>query len=198
LVFIDLAETASDEHANAQVLHSVQAILEKTPIAAIPPDLLPPADLATLALEEEKESAASPASDDGTEHARLLGIYTGQIQARVERIWRRPRLPVNENATARPENADEPFRCQVQIVQDMRGYVQEVLLPNCNGTVAWQRSLVIAIQQASPLPAPPSPSVFTPSIGLIFIGIPYVPGATEEDYESAIIKTAQTVNADRR
>lgn len=184
LVFIDLPKATSTDHLNAQVLHSMRAILEKTPIAVTPPEPLPPPDFATLLLEGETESEASVASADGAEHARLLGIYTGQIQARVERVWRRPRSPVNEDATpTRAVNADEPFRCQVQIVQDARGYVQEVLLPNCNGSVVWQRSLVMAIKQSSPLPAPPSPTVFSHSVTLNFNGCTYNAGSSEQEYE---------------
>jgi hypothetical protein len=199
LVLIDLPKTANTDHLNVQALRSNRAVLEKTPIAVIPPDLPPPADFETLVLEEKEASDASVETGDATERARLLGIYTGQIQARVERVWRRPRSSVNEhlglNSSA---DADESFQCQVQIIQDTKGYVQEVLLPNCNGTVAWQRSLVLAIQQASPLPAPPSPTVFTNSIGLSFVGVPYVAGIPEEDYESALTKTAQTAIGDRR
>ena len=199
LVFISLPNTATADHLNIQTLRSDRAALAKNPISAVSPDLPPPADFETLALEEENASEATVEIGDGTERARLVGIYTGQIQARVERVWRRPRSSVNEQASPKTAaDTDESFQCQVQIVQDVRGYVQEVLLPNCNGTVAWQRSLVIAIQQASPLPAPPSPTVFTHSIALNFVGVPYVIGAPEEDYESALIKTAQTAIGDRR
>jgi hypothetical protein len=194
LVFVD-PKTVSTDHVNDQVLTSVRAILEKTPITVTPPDpsLLP--HLETLALKEEKSLASSVDSGDGTERARLFGIYIGQIQARVERIWRRPRSPITERA--RLENAlitDESFQCRVQIVQDAKGYVQEVLLPRCNGSTAWQRSLVLAIQQASPLPAPPSPTVFSHSIALNFVGLPYIAGAPEDDYEIVPIRTVQTLS----
>ena len=119
-------------------------------------------------------------------------MYTGQIQARVERIWRRPRTPVTEaagNNTA--GDAGESFQCQVQIVQDATGNVEEILLPRCNGTPAWQRSLVLAIQLASPLPAPPSATVFSHSVTLDFLGLPYVAGSPEDDYEILPIKTMQ-------
>jgi hypothetical protein len=77
----------------------------------------------------------------------------------------------------------ESFQCEAQIVQDNSGYVEEILLPRCNGSRAWQNSLVTAIRQASPLPAPPSASVFSRSITLSFIGIPYYRGASDDEYE---------------
>jgi outer membrane biosynthesis protein TonB len=138
----------------------------------------------TLALSENPASKPAAAGGDGAEQARLFGIYTGQIQARIDRVWRRPRAPLNDDTT--PANTDasgDSFRCEAQIVQDARGNVQEILLPRCNGSAAWQRSLVLAIQQASPLPAPPSIKVFTQSITLNFLGLPYVQGASSEEYE---------------
>jgi hypothetical protein len=115
----------------------------------------------------------------------LVGIYSGQIQARVERIWLRPRTSVKEESVStKASNSIDYFRCQAQIVQDPRGNVQETLLPNCHGSIAWQRSLVIAIQQASPLPAPPSPTVFSRTLTLEFVGYPYTVGAPEDEYET--------------
>ena len=71
----------------------------------------------------------------------------------------------------------------MQIVQDENGNVQEILLPNCNGSIAWQRSLVSAIRQASPLPAPPNINVFSRTVSLNFVGYGYAAGASEDDYE---------------
>ena len=192
LVFVDLSGTVSTDHVNDQALTSLRMTAEKIPITLTLPDLSPPRDLQTLALEEEKPSAPSVDGGDGIERACLFGIYTGQIRARVERVWRRPRSPVSDPiSSTNTVNTDESFQCQVQIVQDVKGYVQEVLLPNCNGSVAWQRSLVLAIRQASPLPAPPSPSVFSHSIPISFIALPYVVGAPEDDYETVLAKTVQ-------
>jgi hypothetical protein len=141
-------------------------------------------NIETLALSEDSASSSATQSDDAEEKARLFGIYNGQIQARIARVWRRPRTPVNESAVdQKPADTDGSFQCEAQIVQDVRGNVQEILLPRCNGSAAWQRSLVLAIQQASPLPAPPSTKVFTQSITLNFIGLPYIQGASNEEYE---------------
>jgi hypothetical protein len=117
--------------------------------------------------------------------AHLVGIYSGQIRARVERIWRRPRTPVSEagGTTGRPNVTSESFQCQVTIVQDSMGWVQETQLLDCNGSIAWQQSLVRAINQASPLPAPPDPKVFTRTVTLNFVGFEFGPGMNADDYE---------------
>jgi hypothetical protein len=44
--------------------------------------------------------------------------------------------------------------------------VKEISLERCNGNFRWRMSLVHAIESASPPPAPPDPSVFTPVIHL--------------------------------
>jgi len=153
----------------------------KSPVKIDPPEFL---NIETLALSEEQASKAATDTTDGAEQSRLFGIYTGQIQARIERVWRRPRTPVNEGTVSTATaDAGESFQCEVQIVQDDRGNVQEILLPRCNGSAAWQRSLVLAIRQASPLPAPPSAGVFSQSIALNFLGLSFIAGAPEDDYE---------------
>jgi hypothetical protein len=54
---------------------------------------------------------------------------------------------------------------------------------DCNGSVAWQQSLVTAILVASPLPAPPSPTVFSHAVTMTFAGQVYSPGSPADDYE---------------
>jgi hypothetical protein len=139
--------------------------------------------LETLALSEDQHPSAIADGADGAEKARLLGIYTGQIHARIARVWRRPRTPVNEDTTGVGDSGS--FQCEAQIVQDARGNVQEVMLPRCNGSPAWRNSLVLAIRYASPLPAPPSEKIFSASITLNFIGLNYFAGAPDDDYEPA-------------
>jgi hypothetical protein len=160
----------------------------KSSINVDPPALL---NLETLALSEDQLSKSASDGGDDAEPARLSGIYTGQIQARIGRIWRRPRTPVSEVSDEKLAMVDS-FQCEAQIVQDIKGNVQEILLPRCNGSPAWQHSLVLAIQQASPLPAPPSAKVFSQSISLNFVGIPYAPGSVEEEYELAPRKVARS------
>jgi hypothetical protein len=199
LVFIDAPKTAKATDEIHDALASVRAAIKDRPIPVTHPDPSPPRDIEILALSEDKDSESSVNTGDGAERARLFGIYSGQIQARIERVWRRPRTPVNDGSdSTKTTNSVEYFLCQAQIVQDSIGNVQEILLPNCNGSAAWQRSLVLAIQQASPLPAPPSPTVFSRAITLDFVGYTYIAGAPDDDYETATIKTAQAPIGHRR
>jgi TonB C terminal len=190
LVLIDLVSSSAGKvHDDLPVFAG--AAITMTPIPKIHPDPLPLLDLGTIALSDDQEAAPPIDGGDGNERARLVGIYSNQMKARVERIWLRPRTPVNEESNdSKSANRVEYFQCQVQVVQDPRGNVQEVLLPSCNGTATWRRSLVVAIQQASPLPAPPSPTVFSRTVTLNFVAYPYHSGGSEDDYEPALAHTA--------
>jgi hypothetical protein len=193
LVLVTLPTPANSNQAVTQYVLSSPPDLSKmkikSPINVDPPAL---ADLETLALSEDLASDSRAQGGDAAEQARLFGIYIGQIQARIDRVWRRPRTPINEEKSPAPTtDIGDSFLCQVQIVQDSAGNVQEILLPRCNGSAAWQRSLVRAIQQASPLPAPPSAKVFTHSISLQFVGLPYVSGSSPDEYEFEPRKVAR-------
>jgi hypothetical protein len=184
LELITIPTTASSQQATIKNIVSSLPDLSKLKIKS-PVNIDPPAflNIETLALSDnDQASSASNGSGEDSEKARLLGIYTGQIQARIDRVWRRPRTPVNEDTKSTTAVGDS-FQCEAQIVQDATGNVQEILLPRCNGSAAWRRSLVLAIQQASPLPAPPDAKVFSRSIALNFIGISYVAGSAEDEYE---------------
>ncbi len=114
-------------------------------------DLEPAAllDNEILQLDDVQPSQSAGDAVSAAEQPRLFDIYSGQIRARVERIWRRPRTPVEQlPARADGNSRGKPFKCQVQVVQDATGNIQEVRLARCNGSAAWRRSLVIAVQQS--------------------------------------------------
>jgi hypothetical protein len=134
---------------------------------------------------EPARSVSTPAPDAAVRSA-MYGRYVGQIDARIERAWLRPRTAIGATT----------FVCIVRIDQDSRGTVQEVTLEQCNGDERWQRSLVSAIESASPLPAPPDPAVFTRTVHLSFQSDPYSPGAPEDAYEP-LSAAAQIGAADR-
>jgi len=123
--------------------------------------IAPTAHLAVLAAnfpDEMPGNLAPSAPNDGDASARVFGEYMGQINARIDRVWTRPQTPIGAAS----------FLCQVSIEQDATGKVGEVTLEHCNGSPRWQRSLIDAIDSASPLPAPADPSVFSRSIHLTF------------------------------
>jgi hypothetical protein len=157
------------------------------------PHILIPAD----APDQETAGLPSDSSDAAVAHA--VGIYSGQIHARIERIWRRPRTPISvgDEKISREGSSTEAFQCVVTIVQDATGRVEGTDLLNCNGSSAWQESLVRAINQASPLPAPPNPKVFIRSITLQFIGFTYALGAEADAYEQSNTAAARLAPATR-
>jgi hypothetical protein len=141
----------------------------KLAIPLVMPDQPSVIDLPGTNTDAENSEHAVSDPGDAELRARMFGRYTGQIRARIERAWERPRSPVSEPPARPSANALEPniFVCQVEIRQDEKGNVQEVLLLACNGTEAWRHSLVVAINQSSPLPAPPIATVFERAITMI-------------------------------
>jgi len=142
--------------------------VDKGPVA-IPDRIVPPAVPSTN--EEGDEGSAT--TEDTREYALMAGRYLGQITARIERAWTRPRTPVVEGL----------FACRVRLTQDPRGAVQGIDLVRCNGDGSWKRSLVSAIESASPLPAPPDPKVFAHVVTLELRSLPYAAGASADGFE---------------
>jgi len=189
LVLLEPIEPAAAATSLFDEFAAADAAPLETPVSAV--DLNP----VMLALGVDAD-AGSPTEVAGTSgdmaaSARLVGIYTAQMQARIERLWRRPRTPVSDKQAA----ADGVFHCQARVVQDSQGNVEEVRLPHCNGSAAWQRSLVMAIEEASPLPAPPDPKVFSRWVRLRFTGYPYRPGSPAAGYEVAVPLVARSAAA---
>ncbi len=135
---------------------------------------------------DDRASTVPAVAPDAALRSAMYGRYVGQIDARVERAWLRPRTAIGATT----------FVCIVRIDQDSRGAVQEVTLEQCNGDERWQRSLVSAIESASPLPAPPDPAVFTPILHLSFQSEGYSPSAPQDAYEPVSV-AAQISAADR-
>jgi len=125
------------------------------PIRLLSPDPspAPPSSVASLDRSDPAEAAGDP-----LQHALLYGRYLGQIQARIERAWLRPRTEIGA-----PE-----FSCRARIEQDRHGEVLDIRLDYCNGAERWQRSLMAAIRTASPLPAPTDESVYVDRLWLTF------------------------------
>ena len=124
-------------------------------------------------LDESDEQIASEADGDQSGHSLMFGRYMGQISARVERAWLRPRIVPKEGS----------FACRVQIQQDRRGMVLEVTLERCSEDLQWQASLVKAIEGAAPLPAPPDAAVFSNLLTLEFNSDAYVAGMSDQGFE---------------
>jgi hypothetical protein len=193
LILIEMPTGDAESKPMFEDLASAGAAPKSLVVTILSADPLPHVEIPPDSDDHPFAPTQSREIGDPAARALLFGRYTGQIQARIERAWRRPRSPVTEGvptdgadqsdgATANTV-ADTGFRCEVRIIQDANGTVQEVQMLNCNGSVSWQHSLVGAIFAASPLPSPPSPTVFTPSLVMLFSGQSYSSAASPDDYE---------------
>jgi len=192
LVLLDLPRASMTDEPLQEELASRGLAPPNTQLSLISPDSTPHVDIPPEKSDEPESSEAAIDSGDPASRAVLFGRYTGQINARIERAWRRPRSPVNTDGTSFPESVlhtsgvppiEDTFRCQVRIIQDGRGVVQEIQVLSCNGSVAWQHSLIVAVLAASPLPAPPSPTVFSTALTMTFEGHAYTSGSVADEYE---------------
>jgi hypothetical protein len=93
LVLISLPTMVVSNQATAQnpvtSIPDLKKIKIKSPVDVDPPAVL---NIEALALSEDEVSKPTNGSGDGAELAGLFGIYTGQIEARIARVWRRPGL----------------------------------------------------------------------------------------------------------
>ena len=126
-------------------------------------------------IDTRLDNPALEADGDENGHALMYGRYMAQVSARIQRAWIRPRSPVEGGS----------FTCRVRIAQSMSGAVQEVTLQQCNRDLRWQSSLVQAIQSASPLPAPPDPSVFSNLLSMELDSDEFHTGSRDDGYEPA-------------
>ena len=173
LVFIEEPDTGS-EHAHesdylASLLPDPGAVLALVGM----PDLPTTTAVGQLDDRLEESGTVNPNANSDPGQAMMFGRYVGQIDARIDRAWIRPRSSI----------AAGLFDCRVKIVQERSGMVEEIEIVRCNGDIRWQTSLVRAIQSASPLPAPPDPKVFSRTLTLDFTSLPFSPSASSEGFE---------------
>jgi TonB C terminal len=180
LIFINEPQVAQPSTPPPEkVASSGRDIADLVSVASL--ESLPAAPLMKIDARDDPNLPTPEPTDDQSERALLFGRYMNQITARIERAWERPRTPIG----------DELFRCQVRIRQDGEGNVREVMIEQCNGDTRWQQSLVQAIQMASPLPAPPTPAVFTEGLSLVFHAEPFRVGGSEQGYEPKAVQVAE-------
>ena len=111
----------------------------------------------------EAEAAAARQAELDAESERLATMqanakaaYMFAVQSRIMNRW------------ARPASASVGMECVAHIPQLPGGEVVSVRIGECNGDSAVRQSIVAAINNASPLPAPQDPSVFEREIRLTF------------------------------
>ena len=107
----------------------------------------------------ESDLARQLAAEDHRQGAVTNGQldrYRAELRARIERAWNRP------------PSAHPGLRCEVRVTQVPGGTVTDVRIGACNGDAAVQQSITNAVLRASPLPAPPDPSLFERILNLVF------------------------------
>jgi len=129
----------------------------------------------TLDAKDDSLDSASAVASSGDQHeyALMAGRYLGQITARIERAWVKPKDPIEGGI----------FACRVRITQDQMGGIQRIVLSRCNGDERWQASLLSAIKTSSPLPGAPDPSVFARVLTFELNSAQYVDGGSAEGFE---------------
>jgi len=171
---IDTAETFIEPRIKSPGIK-----LEEPVLALVSLDPSPPSDPKSDKAEETDTSNAAAGDPAGS--AALFGRYMGQVAARIERAWMRPRSAI----------AGDIFTCRVRVSQDRAGNVLSMQLQDCGNDDVWRKSLTSAILRASPLSAPPEPWLFTSTITLNFSADQYVAGQTPEyNYEPAPVRVA--------
>jgi hypothetical protein len=97
LIVVQPTEAKNSKDSLFEEFISRGAVLKEMPIALMSPDPTPALGLQQEQLSDSSDAESPANSGDPAGQARLFGIYSGQIQARIERAWRRPRTPVNED-----------------------------------------------------------------------------------------------------
>jgi hypothetical protein len=173
--WVEITESTSDEDFGETGFRLPELALQPVMVEAPSVPLL-----SDLGLEAAAQAAASGPPE--FESAALSRLYLGQIDARIERAWLRPRSHIGSRA----------FSCKARIDQDEQGNVHDIALIRCNGSARWQQSLVQAIRAASPLPAPPDPHIFKRIITMHFQAQPYSATDNPDLYEPGTLRDELT------
>ncbi|NNF51437.1 MAG: cell envelope integrity protein TolA [Gammaproteobacteria bacterium] len=106
---------------------------------------------ALLVAQLEEEERRLTASKSG-----LREQYALLIKQKIERNWNRP------------GSAEAGLECEVSVTQLPSLEVVDVRVGKCNGDAVTVDSIEKAVLKASPLPAPPDPSLFERKLTIIF------------------------------
>ncbi|HSG96779.1 MAG TPA: cell envelope integrity protein TolA [Woeseiaceae bacterium] len=101
-------------------------------------------------MEEEERQAEIDAEARrlAAENSPEMAVYQNMIAQKIQRSW------------AMPASATEDTVCVVRVSQTRTGDVIDANIVSCNGDEALRRSVLAAVNKASPLPEPPNPDLF--------------------------------------
>ncbi|HXO64306.1 MAG TPA: cell envelope integrity protein TolA [Steroidobacteraceae bacterium] len=102
----------------------------------------------SAALADLQRSLAAEEHADSVRSSGALASWQAAIAAKITRAW------------LRPPTAKAGIDCMLNVTQVPGGEVTEVSIGECNGDQAVRESIQAAVYRASPLPAPPDPSLF--------------------------------------
>jgi len=109
------------------------------------------AEMRQQMLEEERRLEKQSA-----ENQKLLSQYLYQIQKKVEINW------------SAPASMTSGWACEVLVVQNRFGEVQNVRTKQCSGSDAFKSTVERAVRKASPLPEAPNNDVFDKEVSFTF------------------------------
>jgi colicin import membrane protein len=147
------AEKAAAEKAAAQKAAAEKAAAEKA--AAQKASQAQAADQ-NAALADLQRSLAAEEHADTVRSSGALASWQSAIAAKITRAW------------LRPPTAKAGIDCMLNVTQVPGGEVTEVSIGECNGDQAVRESIEAAVYRASPLPAPPDPSLFDRNLKIRF------------------------------
>lgn len=160
MILLDLSAIDSSDSDDSQAPSSAEELAISDDVSGLVLAASQPIPPREIQIEDDagEDDESAEAAGDPKGQAQLFGKYTGQISARVERMWVRPNVPLDGGR----------FDCSARVGQDRQGKVLSVSLQDCSASEAWRHSLTSAILQASPLSAPPEPLPFAEILTLNF------------------------------
>lgn len=105
------------------------------------------AEQRAMAIADEERRLAENSSTE-------MAVYQTMIYQHIRRRW------------AVPASMGDDDLCVVDVEQDRSGYVRDVTIVSCPNDEAVRRSIIAAIENASPLPSPPTPNLFRAQLRL--------------------------------
>ena len=105
------------------------------------------ADNAARRRQLQAEIAAEEKAQDA-QMSSLLAQWKALMISKIHNNW------------TPPPNTPDNLSCIVMVTQVTGGTVTDAKVPTCNGDDAVVQSIITAVYKASPLPAPPDPSLF--------------------------------------
>jgi colicin import membrane protein len=103
-----------------------------------------------------QRSLAAEAHADVARNGAAQATWVSMIKAKITHAW------------LRPPTAHAGIDCMLNVTQVPGGEVTQVSIGACNGDQAVRDSIEAAVYRASPLPAPPDPSMFDRSLQIRF------------------------------